>query len=134
MGDVIPFKRRREHPVIEHLKRIGGPITRERVIDFNWPDGKPDPWEADHEADLPEEFQDWSWLERSQASMTARDIANTAMAAMLAFLTVSFGVMIAVNVGVELNGLQQALTVYGVWVPCIVTWAVMVVSHLIAIG
>jgi hypothetical protein len=55
MGDVIPFVRR-EHPVVEHLKRIGLPITRERVIDFNWPDGKPEPWEADHEADLPEEL------------------------------------------------------------------------------
>jgi hypothetical protein len=65
MGDVIPFVHRREHPIVEHLKRIGLPITRERVIDFNWPDGKPDPWEADHEADLPDELQDWQAFYKS---------------------------------------------------------------------
>jgi hypothetical protein len=55
MTTVIPFPNSRTpgHPVVEHMQRHGIPVTRENFIEWNWPDGKPDPWEADHEADLP---------------------------------------------------------------------------------
>jgi hypothetical protein len=61
MTTVIPFPNSRTpgHPVVEHMQRHGIPVTRENFIEWNWPDGKPDPWEADHEADLPDELQDW---------------------------------------------------------------------------
>jgi hypothetical protein len=62
MTTVIPFPNSRApgHPVVEHMQRRGIPVTRENFIALNWPGGKPDPWEADHEADLPDELQDWT--------------------------------------------------------------------------
>jgi hypothetical protein len=59
--------RRRVIRFVEHMQCWGIPVTREKLIDMNWPDGKPDPWEADNEADLPEELQDWSQFERNKA-------------------------------------------------------------------
>ena len=37
----------------------GIPITRKNYVAFNW-GKKPKPWTAEHEAELPEELQDWS--------------------------------------------------------------------------
>jgi hypothetical protein len=65
----IPHPGTNGHPVVEHMQRCGIPVTRENFIDMNWPDGKPDPWEADHEADVPDELQDWSQFEIEDQTM-----------------------------------------------------------------
>jgi hypothetical protein len=54
------------------------------------------------------------------------------MAVMLAFVTVHFIIMVEASLGAKLSGLQEALFVYRVCVPEIVSWAVMVTSNLIA--
>ena len=36
------------------------PITRENYISYIYPDGIPNPWDAELEASLPETLQDWS--------------------------------------------------------------------------
>jgi hypothetical protein len=41
------------------MKRDGIPLTRQNYIEMNWPE-KPEQWTAEHEADLPEQFRDWS--------------------------------------------------------------------------
>jgi hypothetical protein len=51
-------------PILERMKKLGGPITRERYIWNNWPDGV-EHWTAEHEAALPEELQNWQRFERN---------------------------------------------------------------------
>ena len=44
----------------QRMKENDVPITRENFIKWSFPDGTPDPWLVDYEAELPEELQDWS--------------------------------------------------------------------------
>jgi hypothetical protein len=62
MGDVIPFVRRREDPVSEHLHTLGIPVTRENFIRWNWPgENIEEIWTGECELDLPEELRDYTW-------------------------------------------------------------------------
>jgi hypothetical protein len=36
------------------------PVTRQNYIDLNWMGDPPDPWTALHEAELPQQLQDWT--------------------------------------------------------------------------
>jgi hypothetical protein len=48
--------------ITEMMQQGGVPVTRENYIELNW--GKPLPmWDAELEAQLPEELQDWSLFE-----------------------------------------------------------------------
>jgi hypothetical protein len=49
--------------IVQGLKRRGLAVTRENYIDRNWPE-TPEPWTAEHEAELPASLQDWSVFER----------------------------------------------------------------------
>jgi hypothetical protein len=51
--------------IIERLKKLGGPITRERYIWNAYPDGAPVPWSAEAEDDLPPELQNWERFYRN---------------------------------------------------------------------
>ena len=44
-------------PLIELLKELGQPVTRENYLAWAYPDGIPNPWTAELEAELPEELQ-----------------------------------------------------------------------------
>jgi hypothetical protein len=44
----------------QYLKDNNIPVTRENFIKEAFPDGTPDPWLVEYEAELPEELQDWS--------------------------------------------------------------------------
>ena len=55
-GNDDPF----EDPILAQMRRWGVEPTREAYIELNWPELEPDEWTAEHEADLPEQFQDWS--------------------------------------------------------------------------
>ena len=45
-------------PLLIHLQReLGRPVTRQEYIEYNYPDGIPDPWTAENEAELPEALQ-----------------------------------------------------------------------------
>jgi hypothetical protein len=44
----------------QYLKANNIPVTRENFIKEAFPDGTPDPWLVEYEAELPEELQDWS--------------------------------------------------------------------------
>jgi hypothetical protein len=47
-----------EDPIVASLKAMGKPVTRENYIAHNW-DETPKDWNAEHEAELPEELQDF---------------------------------------------------------------------------
>jgi len=49
-----------DDPIVQLLQAAEVEVTRENWIDANWGAEIPDPWTAEHEADLPEELQDWS--------------------------------------------------------------------------
>ncbi len=51
--------------VTEALKAAGKPVTRENWIAFNW-GTQPKDWNAEHEAELPPELQDWEQFEKKQ--------------------------------------------------------------------
>ena len=42
---------------LEFMKRKGMPLTREKYLEQAYPEGTPDPWTAELEAELPEQFQ-----------------------------------------------------------------------------
>lgn len=44
-------------PIIEHALRNSLPLDRETYIAACYPDGMPDPWTAEHEAELPKIFR-----------------------------------------------------------------------------
>lgn len=44
-------------PVLQTMLNSGGPLTREDYIQMAYPGNRPDPWTAEHEAELPEAFQ-----------------------------------------------------------------------------
>jgi len=46
--------------VVNKLKQLDIPVTRENYIDLNWLGEPPDPWTPEDEEQLPEELQDWS--------------------------------------------------------------------------
>ena len=52
-----------ESATVEFLKELNEPITRENFIELNWDGEPPDPWTVEAEMEVPEELQDWSWLE-----------------------------------------------------------------------
>ena len=49
-------------------------LTRENYINYGWPGGKPDPWEAEHEMQLPTGMQ----LDENGDDPTARQSPATA--------------------------------------------------------
>ncbi len=51
--------KRNTDSIIEFLKSIGGPITRERYLGMAYPNGVPDDWGAELEMELPEELRDF---------------------------------------------------------------------------
>jgi len=53
-----------ENPVMAELREAGITPTREAVIDAEWGSSVPDPWTLEHELELPEEVQDFSWLDK----------------------------------------------------------------------
>ncbi len=40
-------------PIVDSLRNSGIPVTRENWLGFNYPDGMPEEWTAEHEAQLP---------------------------------------------------------------------------------
>ena len=46
--------------VINWMKKLNIPITRQNFIDFNWGGTPPDPWSLEAEAQIPTDLQDWS--------------------------------------------------------------------------
>jgi hypothetical protein len=40
------------------MRRHHVPVTRENYIEANWGDDVPDPWTAEHEAELPDFLQE----------------------------------------------------------------------------
>lgn len=44
-------------PLVTWMRNHNIPVTRDRYIGLNWPDGEPDPWTPEDEAQLPEELQ-----------------------------------------------------------------------------
>jgi hypothetical protein len=50
---------RLEDPILYAMHEDGIAITRENYVEFNWGE-QPEPWTAEHEAELPEELQNWS--------------------------------------------------------------------------
>ena len=45
-------------PTLAYMIQNGGPPTRERWIDLNYPDGPPKPWCVEHELAVPEFWRD----------------------------------------------------------------------------
>ena len=45
-------------PTLAYMIQNGGPLTRERWIDLNYPDGPPKPWCVEHELAVPEFWRD----------------------------------------------------------------------------
>ena len=45
-------------PVLEHMKRLGLPLTRASYLDFNYPDGVPNPLPAEIAASVPRWLRD----------------------------------------------------------------------------
>ena len=58
MVDLKDFRHRpgQDH-VVELLKTLGIPVTRKNYLEYNYPDGIPEPWTAELEAQLPIELQ-----------------------------------------------------------------------------
>jgi len=50
-------------PIIELMNKHSIPVTRENYIEQAWPE-VPSPWLPEHEAELPEQLQDWAVFER----------------------------------------------------------------------
>jgi len=48
--------------LVRSMRKNGQPVTRENYIALAWPE-VPVPWLPEHEAELPEELQDWSVFE-----------------------------------------------------------------------
>lgn len=44
-------------PVIQTLIKLGIPVTRENYLEMAYPEGLPDEWTAELEAELPDELQ-----------------------------------------------------------------------------
>ena len=44
--------------VLEHMKRVGLPLTRRSWLDFNYPDGAPDPLHPELAAAVPRWLRD----------------------------------------------------------------------------
>lgn len=44
--------------VLEHMKRLGLPLTRASYLDFNYPDGVPEPLTAEVAASVPRWLRD----------------------------------------------------------------------------
>jgi hypothetical protein len=62
LHELTPSERARlqlEDPILHAMLEDGIPITRENYVEFNLGE-QPEPWTAEHEAELPEELQDWS--------------------------------------------------------------------------
>ena len=49
-------------PIIDLMKKLDIPITRQNFIDVNWFGEPPEKWDAEAESQIPPELQDWSWL------------------------------------------------------------------------
>jgi hypothetical protein len=43
----------RYSPTLAYMIKHGLPLTREKWISMNWPDGAPKPWTAEHEMEVP---------------------------------------------------------------------------------
>lgn len=48
---------RGSYPTLDHLLKQG-PVTRESYLEYNYPEGVPDPLEAEEEAELPWPLQE----------------------------------------------------------------------------
>lgn len=46
-----------DDPIVEYLEEIGVPVTRENYLNFAYPDGLPEDYGAELEAELPPELQ-----------------------------------------------------------------------------
>ena len=53
-------RRGSDDSVIEMMKEHSIPITRENYLHLNYMGEIPDPWTAEHEAELPRRLQDWT--------------------------------------------------------------------------
>jgi hypothetical protein len=49
-----------ESPIVRYCREHGLNLTRDLYIDACWPDGAPEPWTAELEAELPPQFQ-WGY-------------------------------------------------------------------------
>jgi hypothetical protein len=47
----------RHSPVLRHMIKNGGPLTRKRYVGLSFMGEPPDPWTAEHESMLPPMFQ-----------------------------------------------------------------------------
>ena len=45
-------------PLVEHMKRLGLPLTRAAYLNFNYPDGVPEPMPAEIAASVPRWLRD----------------------------------------------------------------------------
>ncbi len=62
MSNVLQFRRAPDRftgqcPLVDHMRVLGRPVSRESYIAFNYPDGVPSPWTQELENELPEEIR-----------------------------------------------------------------------------
>jgi hypothetical protein len=58
--------------LLDMMKRAGIKITRENYIDCAYGVDIPDPWTPEHEAELPEELQNWSQFKSVRGKMVKK--------------------------------------------------------------
>lgn len=58
-------------PVLEHMKRLGLPLTRASYLEFNYPDGVPCPLPAELAASVP------GWLRDASESLHGEYVSET---------------------------------------------------------
>ena len=46
-----------DDPLAQWMRKKNIPLTRDNYIDLNWGEARPDPWDAEAEAMLPDELQ-----------------------------------------------------------------------------
>ena len=59
-------------PIVEFLKTIGEPVTRDAYLGMAYPNGLPDPWTMELEVNLPEDLQDYDKVEVEPASQNSQ--------------------------------------------------------------
>jgi hypothetical protein len=59
--------------LVEHMRKHGMPITRENYIRLNYGAEPPREWTLEHELELPDELQDWTWIEQHYPGFYGKD-------------------------------------------------------------
>ena len=58
--------------IVEFLKTIGEPVTRDAYLGVAYPNGLPDPWTMELEVNLPVDLQDYSKVEVEPAKQNSK--------------------------------------------------------------